>query len=172
MPRRIPEERMRRPHLCDYHKTPTCHHFSHNLCSMCRNGWFRINYRKVWNSGVCVEPYSVLLTCFAQYAVICLCCYLPPPSPPPCLKPLLYVTNTLHLFILGKGTDVNFDSVVFTTGKAQFIFCEGIRVMTTRSCDLTIYSVFLFLRSRAEAEELSRRLVTQKFVSPFFFCAV
>jgi hypothetical protein len=61
-----------------YHETPTGHHFSHNLCSMRRNGWFRINYRKVWNSGVCVEPYSVLLTCRAQYAVICLCSYLNP----------------------------------------------------------------------------------------------
>jgi hypothetical protein len=46
---------------------------------------------------------------------------------------------------------MNFDSLVFTTGKEQFIFCEAIRAMTTRSCDLTIYSVF-FLRARAEAE--------------------
>jgi hypothetical protein len=78
MPRLIPGERMRRPHLCEYHKTPTGHHFSRNLCSMCRNGWFRFNYHKVWNSGVCVEPFSALLTCCAQYAVICLCCYLNP----------------------------------------------------------------------------------------------
>ena len=125
-----------------------------------------------------MEQWCLCRTVFCFVNVLrSICCYLSlllfaTPLPPPCLKPLLYVTNTLHLFILGKGTDVNFDSVVFTTGKAQFIFCEGIRVMTTRSCDLTIYSVFLFLRSRAEAEELSRRLVTQKFVSPFFFCAV
>ena len=60
------------------------------------------------------------------------------------LKPLLYITNTLHLFILRKRTDANFDSLVFTTGKVQFIFREAIRAMTTRFCDLTVYSVLMY----------------------------
>jgi hypothetical protein len=157
----IPEERMRLPHLCEYHKTPTSNHFSRNLCNMYRNGSYPINYHKVWNSAVCVEPYSVLLTCCAQYAVICLCCYL---NPLPKAITLHYEYTTP--VYLAQRTDVNFDSLVFTTERVQFIFCETIRTMTTRSCDLTIYSVF-FLRVRAEAEEPSRRLLIQKFASRF-----
>jgi hypothetical protein len=77
MLRLIPEECMRRPHLCEYHRT-RAHHFSCNLRCRYRNGWYRVNYHKVWNSVVCIVPYSVLLKCCSQYADICLWCYLNP----------------------------------------------------------------------------------------------
>jgi hypothetical protein len=110
MPCLIPEERMRRPHLCEYHKTPTGHHFLRNLCSMYGNCWYRVNYHKVWNGVVCVEPYSVLLTCCAQYAVICLCCYL---NPLPKAVTLHY--EYIARVYLRQKNGCEFDSLVFTT---------------------------------------------------------
>ena len=142
MPCLIPEERMRRPHLCEYHRTPTGYHVSCSLCSVYRNCWYRVNYHKVWNGGVCVEPYSVLLTCCAQYAVICLCCYL---NPLPKAITLHYEYTTPVYLRQKNGCE--FDSLVFTTGKVQFIFREAMPVMTTRSRDLTIYRVFFFFVS-------------------------
>jgi len=162
MPRLMPEERMRRPHLCDYLKTPTGYHFSHNLCSMYRNGWFRINYREVWNSGVCVEPYSVLLTCCSKYAVICLCCYL---NPLPKAITLHYEYTTPVYLRQRNGCEFWFPRVYNWKSTVYILRSDTCHDNTFLPFD-DIQCVF-FLRSCAEAEEPSRVLVTQKFASLF-----
>jgi hypothetical protein len=135
--RRIPEERMRQPHVCENNKTAAAYYFSRNLCSMWRNDCYCVNYHKACNSRVCVELCSVVLTCCAQCADICLRCYL---CPLPKAIVLQYdFTAPVYLTLKDR---CEFDSLVFTTGKVQFIYREALRAMTTRTCDLTIYRVF------------------------------